>query len=424
MAQQKIDPFYIDSNIATSTDFHLHMTDYVDLLITFSNECATNSIYWHTNSHSDPITSKINFFKDLHNKSLKVSDNTDGVVKKKASKDDLVNKNVRDQLPPGAHLKTASGNKYDKPQLSGSSADVTTTTRTRQWSPDGNQDDDDSQANGKWETENVTKSHKVEVTKPSATQDSPPALESTYGLSEMGVWNVMWWIEKFNTSHEVVKNELKEMLGGGNVYFAKFSESVGQLKNLSDTWDTSTLPVWDTQVGAYGTKYSIPSTIPGVARYCMRDEAIAFGTQLSKHTNKTFRENISHLMEDPSQDQVITGPVMSFTTMSHGNNMVNDFMHTSRMMGAIEVIQGVLLKHLKGLYEVLDMLSNRDNLIVSDKPKQILCKVEDFTVAVDLLKNKIKSYVKDDTETVPNSRYGKYTTYNTPVTNKKKLTSS
>jgi len=423
MATQKIDPFYVDSNIITSSDFQLHMTDYVDILITFTNECATNSMYWHTNAHSDPVTSKINMFKDLNNKSLQLKDNTDGVVKQYTTTDEMENKNYRDQLPSTLHIKTPSGNKYDKVTVSGDKVDVTANRRIRTWETTGGFDDNDSQATGEWKTESVTETRKVDVSKPLEVQKSPLEFESAYGISEMGVWHKMWWIEKFRTSHEVVKTELKQLLGDDNEYFVNFSESVGQLKNLTDVWNTSTLPVWDTAVAAYGNSYSIPSTVPSVARYSMRDESIAFGTQLSKNTNSVFRENVCQMMEDASQDQVITGPMPAFSTQSHGNNFVSDFQHTTRMFSSIEHIQLVLQQHLKGLYEVLDLISNRDNLMTAGKPKQILCKVENFTVAVDLLKNKIKSYVRDDTETVPTSRYGKYTTYNTQQTNRKKLTS-
>ena len=424
MTAQNIDPFYIDINIATSIDFQLNLTNYVDILTTFTDECAVNSIYWHTNSHSDPINSKIEFFKNLNNKSLKIKDNPDGVVKTKTSKDDIENKNYRDQLPEQYHVKTSDGNKYGKVSVSGNKMDVEVRRRVRTWQVAPGYDDNDSQAVGEWKTDTLTEAKKAEVSKPLDIQNSPPELSSTYGMSDMGAWGIMWWIEKFNTSHDVIKQDLRDTLGEQNEYFTKFSESVGQLKNISDVWDTSTLPVWDTNVAAYGSSYSVPSTVAGIAKYCMRDEAIAFATQLSKYTNHVFRSNVCQMMEDPSQDDVIMGPMPSFTTQSHGNNMVNDFNHTSRMFSAVEKVQEVIQKHLKGLYEILNLLSNRDNYMVSDKPKQILQKVEDFTIAVDLLKNKIKSYTKDSTETVPTSRYGKYTTYNTHVSNQKKLTSS
>jgi len=53
----------------------------------------------------------------------------------------------------------------------------------------------------------------------------------------------------------------------------------------------------------------------------------------------------------------------------------------------------------------------------SQVPKQILTKVEEFTVAVDLLKNRIKLYNMPDTASTPNTLFGKATAYNTNMRN-------
>ena len=218
-------------------------------------------------------------------------------------------------------------------------------------------------------------------------------------------------MEKFYTAHEVVKKDLRELLGDENEYFVSFSDSVGQLKNIQDTRDTTTLPVWDINVDAFGDEHSIPTTTPGVGKYCMQPESLALCDQLSKHTNKKYRKNISNLMEDPSRDELIVGIMPSFSTDSHGNNLGNDYMHPNRLTSFVDTIRDVIQEHLKGLYDVLELLSDRENYMVVNKPKQILMKVEDFTISVDLLKNAIKSY---DTPKTHGSqpRYGKTYKFN------------
>ena len=62
MTMQTLDPFYVDVNIATSAEFQARLTDYVDLVTSFPDETAICNIYRHTDAHSDPITSKIEFF--------------------------------------------------------------------------------------------------------------------------------------------------------------------------------------------------------------------------------------------------------------------------------------------------------------------------------------------------------------------------
>ena len=420
MAQLTSDPDFIDINISTSIDLQSNLTDYVDLILDFPDECAVAAIYRHTNNHSDPTTSKINFFKELNSGALKIKDNPDGVKKRDVDTKQLINKNYRDQLPSGVHLKTSNNNKYGTPKLIGTDTVETYSESTsRKWvvsSGDGT----NSQAVGKWEIGSQRKESKHSVTPILDIQKSPPELQQQFGLKDMTAWYKMWWMEKFYTAHEIIKSDLIELLGGENEYFVKFSESVGQLKNLTDTYDSDTLPTWDTQVTAYGEQYSIPNTIPGVARYCLQPEQLAFSSQLSKHTNKIFRSNITNMMEDASKDELITGVMPGFSVISHGNNIVTDSMHYTRMSQNVEVIHDVLREHLKGLYDVLELLSNRENFKVVGKPKQIHIKVESFTCAVDLLKNRIKSFDLTENE-VTNTRYGKRVVYNNTTTNAQKL---
>ena len=47
MAELKTDPYYIDINVVNSVAFQKHMTDYIDMLLTFPDEVVTNLIYWH-----------------------------------------------------------------------------------------------------------------------------------------------------------------------------------------------------------------------------------------------------------------------------------------------------------------------------------------------------------------------------------------
>lgn len=420
MTVLRTDPDFIDINIATSIDFQANLTDYVDLLGDFADECAVSSIYKHTDNHSDPITSKINFYKSLNSGSLKLKDNADGVKKRDVDSKQLINKNYRDQLPPNKHLKTTSGNKYGTPKLIGTSkVETYSETTTRKWIGTGD-NPENSQSVGEWKIEQRREDSTHDVTPVLDIQNSPPELQQQFGMSDMTARYKLWWMERFNTAHDTLKKDLVELLGDENEYFVRFSESVGQLKNLDDTYDCDTLPVWDTQVSAYGDQYSTPNTLPGVARYCMVPEQQAFCTNLSKHTNIQFRTNLGNLMEDASRDEIITGVMPGFSVMSHGNNLVTDSEHYTRMTQNAETVQDVLRAHLRGLYDVLDLLSNRENYMVVGKPKQIHIKVEQFTCAVDLLKNRIKSFDLTKCD-VTNTRYGKRVTYNNLTTNAEKL---
>ena len=421
MAQLHTDPWQIDINLVTSLDLQVNLTSYVTLLEKFPDESVLNMLYWHTDSHCDAITSKTQFFKLLDSGELQIKDNSEGHTKRDVTYDLLKNKNYRDQLPSGATLKTSS-DKYGKAALaSPTSATGVVTTTSKKWVSLTDSDaDDDPQLNGKWETVIDTAEYQYDVDEVLPVQDNPPSVKSNVGMKDLSAWFKLWWIEKFNTAHDAIKTDLLNLLGDDNEYFVKFSESVGQLKNLEDTYDTSTLPIWDEGVNAFGDDYSIPSTIPGVGRYITRTETAAFAANLSKQTNIIFRQNISNIMENASKDELELGPLVSFPSMSHGNNLVNDTQHPNRIWGAAETITTVISEHLKGLYGVLDLLSNRENYMVVDKPKQIFIKVEGFTQAVDSLKHRVYTY-DTSTDRVTTSRYGKYSRFNNNEKNATKL---
>lgn len=419
MTMQLIDPFIADLNLISSVDLQTQMTDYVDLLLVFPDEQATNTLFWHLDSHSDPVTSKINFFKQLNSSEIKIKDNPDGVKKRELDVDKMQNVNFRAQLPDYVNVVTDSGDKYGKVMMAGADkVEVKQTTVTRTWK---SQTDDDVHASGEWLIEENSKQTKANVTKLLDIQKSGPELASTFGMKDMTAWFMMWWIEKFNASHHVIKKDLKELLGDQNEYFVNFSESVGQLKNVTDAYDSSTLPIWDLNTDMYGDQFSIPSVIPGVGAYATKTDSKAFSKQLSRQTNKVYRSNLVAMMDDPSRDDIIPGPVASFSTSSHGINMVCDSAHASRFHGSVGDIMEAVQLHLKGLYGVLDLLSNRENYMVVNKPRQILMNVEGFTTSVDLLKNKISNFTASTTDDTTHTRYGKYTKYNNNRANAKKL---
>jgi hypothetical protein len=124
------------------------------------------------------------------------------------------------------------------------------------------------------------------------------------------------------------------------------------------------------------------------------------------------------MIDDAYYDGVVQfAPGVSNQMPAHGSNFVVDSSHANLMTGMVGTIISIVQAHTLVLYGVLDMLSNRENYMQSQVPKQILTKVEEFTVAVDLLKNRVKLYNMPDTASTPNTLFGKATAYNTNMKN-------
>lgn len=398
MSELRIDPEYASINLTSTLDLQQNLTDYMAVIANFPEEVVISNVYWHTNSQSDPITSKIQFFKQLNDATLQVKENTQGSKKEKTEQRQIANKNLRDQLASDQHITTASGNKYDEPtMIDDTTVKVTYKVKQRQWQP-VDPENTDLDANGKW-VENI---RTIEGEQTIITQESvETTLPETIGLKDLSPWFALHWMEEFYTAHEIVKKDLIELVGEDNEYFVKFSESVGQLKNLRTVEDTSTLPIWDETVEALQT---IPCLITPVAKYCTKEETLNFSEEISKRTNMLYRQNIRNIQDDASRD-VPKHKQIVFSNMSHGINNVCDSFHRNRSYKFIETVRTAIQEHLKGLYEVLELLSNRENYMVAAKPKEINMKVEGNTVSVDLLKNKIKSYDLESTD-VTTSLFG------------------
>lgn len=413
MAETRIDPMMIDINLVSSIGLQKHMTDYVDMLLTFPDEVMANLVYWHTYSHSDPTSSKIEFFKQLNNKELKVKEPENNTnIPSKTTEEKLYNKNIRDQLLPNQFLSTSDGI-YGEPEVSGETTKTKVKPYTKIW--ESIQGDQEITSDGNWTIQNEEPAEsQAPAVDRTQFQQEEIELQDTFGMEDMSAWFKLWWMEKFNSSHEIIRRDLRELLGEDNEYFVNFSESVGQLKNLTDTQNTSTTPVIDANVEAFGDK-SLPNIIPGVAAYITKPENVGLSAEISTLTNKTFRTNIMTHMDDCSRDEVV--PLLAELPVNpHGCNLIHDSEHPKRMSQFIETVREEIENHLKGLYDVLELLSNRENYIVMAKPRQILLKVEQFTKCVDLFKNKIKSFTLTD-EDMTLSRFGKATHFNNQYKN-------
>ena len=417
MALLTLDPFLVDLNLVSSFDFQRRLSDYTSILTAFPEESALNSIYWHTDSHSDPITSKIEFFKRLNAGTVTLKGNNDGVFKIKSTSSELRNKNIRDQLNMMSHLSTPEGGIYGEPVVNGSTVDVVTRGYEKEWKP-LTVGVDHSGANAEWSVSNIISDIKQEaIIPPLEDQYIEIELNEKFGMGDMSAWFITWWIEKFRTAHEVIQSDLIEILGDDNEYLVNFSESVGQLKNLSMYEDTSTLPVYDADVNAI-PNHSIPSTTSSIALYCANEDSKQLINELSKETNSVYRKNIKQMIDDPSRDDVISDIMvpLDHNMTSHGLNFVSDYPHYTRMIRFTESVHTAIQKHLKGLWAVLDLISNRENIMIQGKPAAISLKIEEYTHAVDILKNKIKNYSVSTLEIIE-PRFGKHTTLQQTYTN-------
>ena len=354
------DPEIINFHIRNCTDFHKKLTDFSAILDEYPDETVMCNVYKYCEHKTDSIYAESDFFTQIHDDNLSISENIEGGTTELKNNDVSIAKLYGTLNDDEFLVLDPDGN----PQFNDDSSQVLVETRTRQ-TTDG---DSDIKTDQSWKD--------IEP-----LGDDQVNLSATTGLKSLKTWFVMYWLERYRVAHYEVKKAVEENLGDNMIFYKKFSESVGSLKNIEFIKQNHTLPLDDFDSEANDIPYSYTGTL----NYIMTDNEKRVALALSKHTNKLFRKNSYNLQYDAY--------AMSNNTPeskdSHAINLVTDTKHYERMEPIKGDIHTVLQTELQNMYDVLLFISNNVN---TSKIPAVVYKsyVEGMMVDVDLLKNKAK----------------------------------
>lgn len=374
------DPYLVDSNVSSTIDIQKKTSNYVDVISEYDDEVVISNTKWYNECTPDPITSDIDFFLQLNNKTFKVLDNNKGGLKLESitTDKDLDKKNIKDELTNVQRLVTdESGN----PKKSGDNVSA----RIDVIVPDDN--------GTSFTTE--TKEIQVPIT-PEYDKDVDINLQSEVGYDDLEVEFVMYWLDKFRSAHHQVQSDVKDNLSSEDAhYYMDFSESIGQLENVDFLGDSSTTiqPLdMDSEL--------IPPPVMhnSVIDYILPDQTKELSTEFSKKTSALFRKNMIKLQEDASTDEINTDAtketIISLSTAAHGINLIPDTQHRSRMNNVRSDVVSIIKEFLgeDGLDRVYRYIKNfgSDTNRQTVPKVQINMKIESSRVDVDLFKNKIQ----------------------------------
>ena len=208
-------------------------------------------------------------------------------------------------------------------------------------------------------------------------------------LSNFSVEFIDYWLDEYETAHEAVKQKLNEILGDNNVYFKKYNESIGCIKDFLFAYDKSTVSVIDADHIAKPIIYTWSSTVDN----SLDRQTQVMCLEMSKLTNSVFRHNIRHLGEiqkmNSSGDGSSNSPkIVGTSTTNHGCNLSVDAEHIHRIASICPDILGIInndLKDLKRQYYFIQNSTNKQEI----KRELITFNIEDIETRVNLLKHKI-----------------------------------
>lgn len=220
-----------------------------------------------------------------------------------------------------------------------------------------------------------------------------PVTDSTVGLNKDTANGLddnflAYWIEKYRKLHPKIQEECEKLLPGtANEYFKDISESIGCLTEVDFIDDTAVLPTWDTDV----TKYDPPVVYNSKLHNKLSPNTKLISLKMSKLLNAHSRTNLANIINGPNNHKLDKDS----SEDAHGNNLITDFSHRTRMNKIVTELVNSLQKQYKDLWRLVDWFNTRANKSTY-KFQKIKLEVEGVKQEIDLLKNKLQKTKKED----------------------------
>ena len=245
-------------------------------------------------------------------------------------------------------------------------------------------------------------------------------LPDNFTLSDLARENtefIVYWIEKYRTSHDLVKellhssnllpkSDTTDTYNKDNIFFNDFSESMFSLKpTCLYSAPRECHPIWDIS-GTFFKEDGGPDTVPhqytGTSVYNIHHDTQQLAFIMSRKTSCLFRNNMKNILDcitiDERIEDTTTDPdelklsTIKITTSerAHGGNLVPDHKHPLRMKENIEKITQIITATLSNMSYVLSYMDiNQRNDTQEWDKVDILSNIEDTVTSVDLLHNKL-----------------------------------
>ena len=198
-----------------------------------------------------------------------------------------------------------------------------------------------------------------------------------------------YWLEKYRVLHPVIQKECEKLLpGAANIYFKDISESIGCLTEADFINDDRVLPMFDVTV----TQYDPPVVYNSKLHNKISTNTQLINLKMSKLINVNHRTNMLNIINGPNSHKL----EKDSSTESHGNNLITDFEHRTRMNKILTELVNILQKQYEDLWRIIDWFNTKENAS-SYKFKKVKLEIEGNKLEVDILKNKLLKTKKETT---------------------------
>ena len=359
MNVQTSDPEILNPHVKNCVDFQKSLTSFSTVLDEYPDETVMCNVFTYSKHKCDSIYAEAEFFEKIHEDQLEIGSNIQGGTTELKNNTVSIAKLYGTLNDTEFLVLDLVGN----PQFRNDDRQVLIENRRR----DKTSEDETLQVEQKWKD--------IEP-----LGDDTVNLQQSTGLKSLETWFVMYWLERWRIAHREVRANVESVLGTKSIFYQKFSESVGSLKNVEFIKQHSTTRLEDIE-----SSEDIPYTYNSTLNYIVSDSEKRIALNMSKSCNSILRRNIANI----KYNAYTMGNESTQSTKSHAINTVTDTEHYKRMEPIKGDIHTVLQNELQNMYDVLLFISNNVNKI---KIPAVLYTeyIEGLQVDVDILKNKAK----------------------------------
>ena len=342
-------PEVIDSNLATSIDFHIAFTNYTSITKSYINFVSLAKYYDSIKYKADPITAETDFWEGLATASLDLQ------LFAKNPKASKYIKKIEINIPPGDSLQVDN---QGNPILSIVNNQVVTIT---------------------------TRGHEIRTTKDITAdiEEQTSQISTAFDLANednSGEF-VAWWLDKYRKAHHEVKKLLNERLNVEDTILQTISESVGLLYDQYNFPQSRYTHYADEEVDPTPSPYN--SIIDNKLEFDTRQNILG----LSKRAEAIFKRNMQQVIR-----------YGSVATDAHRDNLVTDHFHYKRLGEVHADVMIEIGRILGDSYKLLYWLSaNKIANKQTTAPGVFEVIVENSIEEVDYLMNKIQDYERSFT---------------------------
>ena len=360
---------FVDNNSTNTVEFFAAANSHLDLVKKYTNDLAIQNIWKYSSHTHDPITKQAEFFNQVSQNLHKLKNNEEGSIDAKVN--DILAKRIGLTLSDDeAFLVTNTGELETRvnPETSLTEVLVISTAPLK-------------------EGEKPARRYiPIEENVVDEIDKIKDMLTDSYGATVMPEEVVLYWIEKYRTSHDKVKEEFIKLVPQLNKsIFQNYSDLVGYMTRIEESLDRFTIPLNDIKLERHD------DIICNVYNPIIEDK-IDVPTknliyEMTKHVETQFRQNIQNIV-------VAHGA----STVAHGENLVSDYRHWHRLRDVVTDFSSTVERDLGYLYTIIEFanISEDDNSQVALKNANTL-QVEKSLVDIDLLQNKIQALQKNTT---------------------------